>query len=336
MKVKHRPNQRRFSVDGRRRRLRLRAGANVSRREYEGGRFDQTFLSVHAGPRWLVGRDTDASVLAIMHKRWSAGAPDHDAFGGRLEAGRRFTGRVTAHARAFWHDRRYRTRDYLDGPVVDASLGGAVVITPTVRANAALGWGRERPETERWRHERRWIRAGATVALPRGFTVGASAEYREADYEGNWFPHTAGELREDRTCSLPRLGAQPGPRLAELQPRGLRGARGPQDQRPALRLRADRRGAAVRQAVLMERGGRRMNEWEQTTISKISHKVGPDWYACVKCGDRTQFQAWPTPVFLVRQVESTPLSGPSAISVFCKVCRNCGFTELYCPDAIEG
>ena len=77
------------------------------------------------------------------------------------------------------------------------------MITPTVRADAALGWGRERPETERWRHERRWVRSGVTVALPRGFTVGASAELRETGYEGNWFPHTeGGEPREDRTTSF--------------------------------------------------------------------------------------------------------------------------------------
>ena len=182
--------------------LRLRAGGNVSRREYEGNQFDQTFVSGHAGPRWLLGRNTEASVLASVQRRWSAGAPDHDALGVRLEAGRRFTRRVTVNARASWHDRSYRTRTYLDGPVVDASLSGVWVLTPTVRADAALGWGRERPETERWRHERRWVRAGASVALPRGFTVGASAEFRETEYEGNWSPHTdAGEAREDRTYS---------------------------------------------------------------------------------------------------------------------------------------
>ncbi len=183
-------------------RLRLRAGANASRREYEGNLFDQTFLTGHAGLRWLVSRRTEASVLASVQRRWSAGAPDHDALGGRLEIGHRFTRRVTANVRASWHDRSYRTRDYLDGPVADISLGGSAVITPTVRAEAALGWGRERPETERWRHERRWVRSGVTVALPRGFTVGASAELRETGYEGNWFPHTAGEPREDRTRSF--------------------------------------------------------------------------------------------------------------------------------------
>ena len=183
-------------------RWRLRAGANASRREYSGSQFDQTFVSGHAGPRWLVDGSTEASALASAQRRWSATAPDHDALGARLEAGHRFTRRVTANVRASWHDRGYRTRGHLDGPAGDVSLSGSVVVTPTVRADAGLGWGRERPKTERWRHDRRWIRAGVSVALPKGFTVGGSGELRRADYEGNWFPHTDGEPREDRTYSL--------------------------------------------------------------------------------------------------------------------------------------
>ena len=184
-------------------RLRLRIGADASRREYAGRRFDQMFVSGHAGPRWLVGANTEASVLASAHRRWSANVPDYDAFGGRIEAGHRFTRRVTASARASWHDRRYRTRMFLDGPAMDASLSGAWVVTPTVRADAALGWGREQPERERWRNASRWLRLGASVILPRGFTVGGSGELRRTDYEGNWFPFTTtGEPREDRTRSL--------------------------------------------------------------------------------------------------------------------------------------
>ena len=85
----------------------------------------------------------------------------------------------------------------------DLSLGGAWVITPTVRTYAAAGYGRESPETERFRHTRRWLRAGVTVALPRGFTVGGSGELRWTDYQGNWSPFTpGGEPRADRTRSL--------------------------------------------------------------------------------------------------------------------------------------
>ena len=184
-------------------RSRLRAGADASRREYAGSRFDHTLASVHGGPRWLVGANAEASLLANVQRRWRAGAPYYDALGARLEAARRVSRRVTANAQASYHDRSYRTDTFLDGPVADVVLGGAWLVSSTVRADAALGWGQERPEAERWRHQRKWLRFGATVALPRGFTVGGSGEVRWTDYEGNWFPHTTGgEPREDRTRAL--------------------------------------------------------------------------------------------------------------------------------------
>ena len=184
-------------------RSRLRAGADASRREYAGSRFDQTFASVHLGPRWLVGANAEASLLANVQRRWTAGAPYYDALGARLEAARRLSRRVTANARASYHDRSYRTSTFLDGPVADVMLGGNWIVSSTVRADAALGWGKERTESERWRHQRKWLRMGVSVALPRGFTVGGSGEMRWTDYEGNWFPHTSGgESREDRTRSL--------------------------------------------------------------------------------------------------------------------------------------
>ena len=184
-------------------RRRLRAGADVSRRDYPGSRFDQTFVSVHGGPRWLVGANADVNVLASVQRSWTAGDQLYDALGARIEAARRVSRRVTTTARASYHERSYRTQTHLDGPVGDIILGGSWVATSTVRADAVLGWGRERPELERWRHERQWLRLGVSVALPRGFTVGGSAEIRWADYEGNWFPHTTGgEARKDRTRSL--------------------------------------------------------------------------------------------------------------------------------------
>ena len=37
-------------------RLRLRLGGDLSRQDYGGSKFDQTFVSAHAGPRWLVDK----------------------------------------------------------------------------------------------------------------------------------------------------------------------------------------------------------------------------------------------------------------------------------------
>ncbi|MYD93178.1 MAG: DUF560 domain-containing protein [Chloroflexi bacterium] len=184
-------------------RLRLRSGGNVSRRDYAGSQFDSMFLSGHVGPRWFVSVNSEISVLATVQRNWYGNVPNFDALGGRIESRHRFTRRLTGYGQASWLDRQYRSRTYLDGPVANVSLSGYWVVTPTLRANAGLGWGRERPESERWRHERQWLRAGVEVAFPRGYTLGASGELRSTDYEGNWFPNTRGGVpRQDRTRSV--------------------------------------------------------------------------------------------------------------------------------------
>ena len=188
-------------------RTRLRAGAQASRREYERSDFDQHFVSLHLGPRWLLGAQTEASLLASARQRWAGTAPDYRDLGGRIEVGHRLSPRVTAFARASWHDRRYRTRTHLDGPVWDATLRGSWVVTPTVRANLSAGYAQQRPSFRRERSRGRWLGTGVAVALPFGFTVGGNAELRWTDYERGWFPFVAdGGPREDRTRSY-RLSA---------------------------------------------------------------------------------------------------------------------------------
>ena len=184
-------------------RVRLRAGADMSRREHEGSAFDEFFASTHVGPRFLIDRDTEVSVLAVASQRWAETVKDFHGLGGRVEAGRRLGRSVTANGRLSWEDRHYRTRTSLDGDALDLSLGGAWVIAPTVRAEVSVGYGRERPEWVRERHERYRVGVGVSVALPRGFTVGGGGEYRWADYEAGWFPHVPDNgAREDRTWSV--------------------------------------------------------------------------------------------------------------------------------------
>ena len=184
-------------------RLRLRAGGDAARREYEGSQFDQLYLATHLGPRWLIDQNTEGSLMASARQRWIGTVPDNRELGARLEVGRRLTPRVTVFANASWHDRRYRMRDHLNGPVMDAALRGSWVVTPTVRANLSVGYAQERPERERERNDSRWLGAGVTVALPLGFTVGGGGEMRWTDFDDEWFPHTPpGENRADRTRSV--------------------------------------------------------------------------------------------------------------------------------------
>ena len=185
------------------RQLRLRMGMDASRREYSGGRFDRMQVSWHVGPRVLVTKRTEFSVLGNWRHQWSANDPNYFDLGGRMTLRHRFTRRLTASGRASWHDRRYRTSKALDGPVRNFSLSAGWVLTPTVRLDGTAGYGRDRPERLRFRNENMWLQAGVSVALPRGFTVGAGAVYRWTDYEGDWFPNTPrGVSRDDETYNL--------------------------------------------------------------------------------------------------------------------------------------
>ncbi len=184
-------------------RWRLRAGGAAARREYSGSEFDQLYLATHLGPRWFIDTKTEGSLLASARQQWTGTAPDNRALGARLEVGHRLSPRVTAFARVSWHDRRYRTGSFRDGPIMDASLRGSWVVTPTVRATLSAGYARERSERERERNRSRWMGAGVEVILPLGFTVGGGGEVRWTDFEDEWFPHTPpGEDRADRTRSL--------------------------------------------------------------------------------------------------------------------------------------
>ena len=184
-------------------RVRHRLGMDASRKEYSGGKFDRMLVGWHAGPRVFVSRTTEFSVLGNWRHQWSANDPDYFDLGGRMTVAHRFSRRLTANGNASWHDRRYRTRKALDGPVRNFSLSAGWVVTPTVRLEATAGYGRDRPETVRFRNESKWLQAGVSVALPRGFTVGGGGGVRWTDFGGEWPPNTpAGEFREDKTYNL--------------------------------------------------------------------------------------------------------------------------------------
>ena len=169
-------------------RWRLRVGGDFSRREYRSDDFDRMTVSGYLGPRWLIGRASSASVLASARQSWLSDEEDWRDVGVRIEGRHRLNRRTTAHLNAARHERRYEGRDWLDGPVTDLSGRLGWVATPTMRVDAALGWGEQWTERERQRNSSGWGRLGATLLLPWGFTVGGALTLRWTDYEGSWAP----------------------------------------------------------------------------------------------------------------------------------------------------
>ena len=184
-------------------RWQLRAGGDISRRDYRSGEFDQMTVSGHVGPRWLIDRVTDASLLASVRQHWLSDEAEFRDLGIRVEGRHRLNRRMTVSLDASRHERRYDERTHLDGPLTDVSAGVGWVATPTVRIDTAAGWGSQRTERERERNTRRWVRLGVTAHLPWGFTVGGAGTLRGTDYPADWSPFVlGGGPRRDLTRSF--------------------------------------------------------------------------------------------------------------------------------------
>ena len=183
---------------------RLRSGANASIREYKGGLFDRHSLSAHLGPRRLIDARTEASLLATVSRQWTAGAPETDRFGVRLEGEHRLTPRLAMFARVSAARRNCRDCDWLDGPVGDISLGASWAALPILRLGGNAGYDWTRANSEHWRSRGPQAGLGATLALPAGFTVGLRASERRTEYQGLGLAHSTRDRkpRKDRTRTL--------------------------------------------------------------------------------------------------------------------------------------
>ena len=186
-------------------RWRLRTGMNVNHREYKGNRWDQTFVGGYVGPRWLIDRNTEMSLLATASQRWWGGSSLNYDYGARLEVQHRVFAGLRLSGRALWSDRKYRQRqEFLDGPLMVFSLGASYVPLPIMQVNLLVGYQQQEAALHRWNSAGYWTRVGTNVALPWGFTVGASAEFRWTNYESGWRPFIADNSipREDQTRIL--------------------------------------------------------------------------------------------------------------------------------------
>ena len=182
-------------------RLRLRIGADAYVREYRERDFDRQSATAHVGPRWLATARTEASLLATAARQWRAGRLDSDEHGLRLEVEHRLAPRIALEARAGLRRADFQDRDHLDGPVGEIEAGAWWAALPVLRFGGNFGYGRRRAEAEVWRNGGHRASVGATLDLPRGFTVGSRASIRRANYDGTGFAHRTIDRkpRRDRT-----------------------------------------------------------------------------------------------------------------------------------------
>ena len=184
-------------------RWRLRTGLDLNHREYKGKQFDQTYAGVYVGPRWLINRNTEMSLLASVSQRWFGQYSFNYDYGARLEVEHRVFAGLRLSGRALWSDRKYQQQKFLEGPLMVFSLGATYVPFPIMSVNLLVGYQQQEAVSHQWNNAGYWTRVGTNVALPFGFSVGLSGEFRWTDYEGDWFPFTVDHsTRADQTRIL--------------------------------------------------------------------------------------------------------------------------------------
>ena len=184
-------------------RLRLRTGFDVNHREYKGRVFDQTFVGLYAGPRWFVSRNTEASLLAAANQFWFGGYSFNYSLGMRVEVNSRLFPGAWVNGLLSWQHRIHQQNKALEGPLTVFSLGASYAFLPTVQFNGLVGYSQQEARAPSWSNSGYWIRGGTNVALPWGFTVGLSGEFRWTDFNDDWSFFTNGiPSREDQTRIL--------------------------------------------------------------------------------------------------------------------------------------
>ena len=185
-------------------RLRLRAGADLSQRDYGGKEFDQTFLAAHAGPRWLAGARTDVSLLATAHRQWVGGQPQIDEYGPRLEFDHQLAPRFWLRGSVGTGERECHGCEWRNGPFTRLSLGSVWTPAPVLQLHFTVGYERDYASLVHWRSLARWVRVGSQLALPLGFTLGTNAQMRRTYYAGQGGAHLTlnGRQRRDRSIHI--------------------------------------------------------------------------------------------------------------------------------------
>ena len=147
-------------------RWRLRTGINLNHREYKGSRFDQTFVGGFVGPRWLINRNTEMSLLATASQRWWGGSSLNYDYGARLEVLHRVFAGLRLNGRALWSDRTYQQQKFLEGPLMVFSLGATYVPLPIMSVNLLVGYQQQDAQSPSWSSRSRSAKRTSSTVVP--------------------------------------------------------------------------------------------------------------------------------------------------------------------------
>lgn len=165
-------------------RWRWRFGMDAARSEYDGHEFDQTYLRLRSGPRWLPSARFDANLQGFAGARWVARDRHSIDTGALLTARHRFTGRFSVTARALWEKTRLRRARNLDDIETEYGLAGAYRFSPLVQGVIGVDVSRARRDDSLRIFDRR-THIGLEVILRRGWSVGGRLEVARMRHNRN-------------------------------------------------------------------------------------------------------------------------------------------------------
>ena len=157
-------------------RWRWRFGADATRSEYEGHEFDQTYLLLRSGPRWLASRRSEVGLQAIGGQRWVARNRYSKEFGLRFDARHQVNRKAGVNGRASWKKFHYRQSIEAADTELEYALGGSWLFSPLIQGSAGIGFSRERLKSGT-RSRERSVNIGLGAILPKGWTLGGNLEW---------------------------------------------------------------------------------------------------------------------------------------------------------------
>lgn len=175
---------------------RWRFGMDAARSEYDGHEFDQTYLRLRSGPRWLPSERFDVNLQGFAGQRWVARDRHSIDTGALLTARHRFTGRFSATARASWEKTRLRRARGLNDIETEYGIAGAYRFSPLVQGNIGVDISRTRRDDSLRINERR-AHIGLEVILRRGWSAGGRIEVARMRHNRNapLSPHRRADRR---------------------------------------------------------------------------------------------------------------------------------------------
>lgn len=164
---------------------RLRYGANIFRRDYSGGIFDDSNYGVFVGPRFIGDRG-ETSVLFQADRRQVNGRPYSRQVGVRVESARLATRKMWVGGTVeLSRMTPLNAQGVLDSPGLGLNGLGYVsyALFPSLTVRGMAGYSREKTGRLATRHQSRWVGVNATYDLPYGFNLIGAQQFFFTRYD---------------------------------------------------------------------------------------------------------------------------------------------------------